>query len=149
MKIITIAAAVALAGFGSVAAAKSIEGARDIQTYQNAAGDKVAQMPAQSLVDWQALDDQSLAVWTANDKPWLVRVEQPCNGLQQAGSVALTSHDGTVAAGTDAVQLGSEHCKIASIQPVDYSKIVATRTHAARHKPAQHARNKTAAKPGA
>ena len=95
--------------------------------YEKAAQSDVSQMPAGSLVHWQALDSQSLAVWTSNDKPWLVRVDQPCQGLMQADTVALTSRDGNVKVGTDAVELGSTQCRIATIQPVDYSKIVAIR----------------------
>lgn len=120
---------------GSVAltaSAASVEGARDIHSYQQAAGDSVSRMPA-TLVDWQALDGQSLTVWTANDKPWLVKVDSSCAGLTSADSVALTSRDGEVAVGTDYVELGSTHCKIASIQPIDYSKVVARHAMMARH----------------
>lgn len=112
----------ALAGIALAASAASIEGSRDIENYQKAAGDDVSEMPA-TLVDWQALDGQSLAVWTANDKPWLVKVDSTCAGLASADSVALTSRDGKVAVGTDYVELGSTHCKIASIRPVDYTKV--------------------------
>ncbi len=136
MKSIVMAVAAALVTATSLASAASIEGARDIQKYQKAAESDVSQMPA-TMVDWQALDDQSLAVWTSNDKPWLVRTEQPCPGLMQTDSVALTSRDGEVAVGTDAVELGSTHCKIATIQPVDYSKIVAMH-HGARHHRSMH-----------
>ncbi len=125
MKTVVMVFAAALVAATSVASAASVEGTRDIQRYQKAAGNDVSQMPAGALVDWQALNDQSLAVWTANDKSWLVRFEQPCEGLMQAKNVALTSRDGKVAVGTDVVELGSERCKIATIQPVDYAKIVA------------------------
>ena len=118
---------VGIAGIAVAAPANRIEGARDIQAYQEAAGSDVAQMPATSLVNWQALDDQSLAVWTASDKPWLVRVEQPCAGLMQTDSVAMTSTGGNIVAGTDAVEVGGTHCRIASIQAVDFSRIEAMR----------------------
>ena len=127
MKSIVTAFAAALVASTSVTSAASIEGARDIRMYEKAAQSDVSQMPAGSLVHWQALDSQSLAVWTSNDKPWLVRVDQPCQGLMQADTVALTSRDGNVKVGTDAVELGSTQCRIATIQPVDYSKIVAIR----------------------
>ena len=66
-------------------AADQPEGRRDIARYEKAAGQTVTEMPLQSLVDWQALGDQSVAVWTANDKPWLVKVETPCDiGLSRA-----------------------------------------------------------------
>lgn len=126
MKRMMMAAAAAFAvGACTAAAAASIEGARDIQAYRNAAGEQVGQMPAASLVNWQALDDHSLAVWTANDKPWLVSVQAPCEGLMQSDNVALTSRDGQVKVGTDYVELGATHCKIASIQPVDYTQVAA------------------------
>ncbi|WP_300621545.1 DUF6491 family protein [Dokdonella sp.] len=127
---------VALLAAGAVvasAADRRIEGQRDIQRYQNAAEGEVQQMALPSLVDWQALDDSSLAVWTANDKPWLVRTQGPCSGLATSESVALTSRDGNVKVGTDYVELGATHCKIESIQPVDYARIVA-RPHHAMHR---------------
>ena len=132
-----------IAGMAVAAPVHTIEGARDIQAYQNAAGSDVPQMPATSLVNWQALDDQSLAVWTASDKPWLVRVEQPCDGLTQTDSVAMTSTAGNVVAGTDAVEVGGAHCKIASIQPVDYAKVASMRGEMRHHR--IHARTARAA----
>ncbi|MGB8377438.1 MAG: DUF6491 family protein [Rhodanobacteraceae bacterium] len=134
MKRTAIAIATTLAAIGcGVASASSIKGARDIQRYQNAAGSDVQQMPAAPMVDWQALDNHSLAVWTANDKPWLVRVQQPCNGLSSADSVAMTSTDGKVMVGTDAVRVGSAQCKIASIQPIDYAKVADLTGHLKHH----------------
>lgn len=136
--IVAIVFPILLVGVALTASAASIEGARDIGRYQKAAGDNVSKMPA-TLVDWQALNGQSLTVWTASDKPWLVKVDSSCTGLTSADSVALTSRDGEVAVGTDYVELGSTHCKIASIQPVDYSKVVARHAmmrHHMHHKPA-------------
>lgn len=131
-RMLMIAAALVAAGACAAAAAASIEGSRDIQAYRNAAGEQVMQMPASTLVDWQALDDQSLTVWTASDKPWLVRLEGACEGLMHSDNVALTSRDGQVKVGTDYVELGSTHCKIASIQPIDYTRVAAV-THAGMH----------------
>ena len=134
MKRVAIAIATTLAATGCVvASAASIEGSRDIQKYEKAAGSDVQQMPASPLVDWQPLNDRSIAVWTASDKPWLVRVSQPCDGLKQADSVALTSSDGKVIVGTDAVKVGTAQCKIASIQPVDYAKVATLTSHLKHH----------------
>ncbi len=124
MKSMLMAGAVAIAVTASAAAAaNTVEGSRDIARYQKAAGSEVTQMPLPALVDWQALDDQSLAVWTAHDKPWLVRVEAPCAGLKDSDDVMLTVHGGHVMAGSDYVEVGSGYCKIASIQPVDYAQV--------------------------
>lgn len=139
---------VGIAGAAVASPTHIIEGARDIQAYQKAAGSDVAQMPATSLVNWQALDDQSLAVWTASDKPWLVRVDQPCASLSQTDSVAMTSTDGNIVAGTDAVEVGNTHCKIASIQAVDFTRIASMRTHAMRRMHAMEP-NASATPPGA
>ncbi|MGA9341440.1 MAG: DUF6491 family protein [Rhodanobacteraceae bacterium] len=134
MKQAAIAIATLLAATGCVvASAASIEGSRDIQKYEKAAGNDVQQMPASPLVDWQALNDRSIAVWTASNKPWLVRVSQPCDGLNKADSVALTSSEGKVIAGTDAVEVDGAQCKIASIQPVDYAKVATLTSHLKHH----------------
>ena len=137
MKINNIGVAILFAATCAAASAATIEGSRDIQRYKDAAGGEVSQMPTSSLVDWQALDDQSLAVWTANDKPWLVRVDAPCEGLMQADNVGLTSSSGQTSVGSDFVQAGSKKCKIASIRPVDYAQVAAM--HA---KPTPHRKHK-------
>ncbi|NCT67967.1 MAG: hypothetical protein GXC76_10040 [Rhodanobacteraceae bacterium] len=126
MKKLAIAlTAAALAGVSFVAAAARIEGTRDIKRYEQAAGAAVDQMPGGSMVDWQALDDRSLAVWTANDKAWLVRTDEACGNLMHTSSVQLTSRGGVIKSGSDSVEVGDTHCKIASIQPVDYSRLMA------------------------
>lgn len=132
---------VAMLAVGAISASASaaernrqVEGRRDIQRYQAAAMSEVQQMTMPGLVDWQALDDSSLAVWTANDKPWLVHTQGPCNGLATSEDVALTSRDGMVKAGSDYVEVGSTHCRIESIRPVDYAKVAATRPHHAMHR---------------
>ena len=117
--------AMSFAGIVATAAEPRIEGQRDIERFQRAAGPEVQTMALPGTVDWQALDDGELAVWTANDQPWLVRTQGPCEGLTKAESVALTARDGEVRVGTDYVELGATHCKIASIQSVDYRHVVA------------------------
>lgn len=147
MKGIAIAVAtVLLVGMAGIASARSVEGARDIRAYEKAAQSSVPNMPATQLVDWQALDGQTLAVWTANDKPWLVRVDQPCDGLMNAKSVSMTSENSQITSGTDSVKFGGSSCKINSIQPVDYQKVAAMHHH--RH--SEHRMNKVASssKPG-
>lgn len=126
-------AAAVLLGVSGVAAARSIEGARDIKTYQKAAGSDVTTMPASPMVDWQALDDHTLAVWTANDKPWLVNVDPSCNGLMAAKTVSFTSRSNEITAGNDSLKLGDTSCKIESIQPVDYKEVAAAHRRHERH----------------
>ena len=140
-----LVAAISLNAF----AANQPEGRRDIARYEKAAGQSVTEMPLPSVVDWQALDDQSVAVWTANDKPWLVHVQTPCDvGLKTAENIAFTSGQGTVKAGTDYLEVGSQRCKVASIQPVDYQQIAqASRPHS--RTPRHSAKMKAAEKSGA
>jgi len=129
-------------------AADQPEGRRDIARYEKAAGQIVTQMPLPSLVDWQALDDQSVAVWTANDKPWLVKVDTPCDiGLAQAGNIAFTSEGGVVKSGIDYLEAGSQRCKVASIQPVDYQQVAeaSPHSHAAHHSSKMKAAEKSGA----
>lgn len=124
--------ALALAGALPVLAwSAQIEGARDIGRYRAAAGDEVRTMPVTGIDNLQALDGSSLAVWTAHDKPWLLGVEQPCDGLAKADDVGFTSHDGVLTAGTDFVTFGSMKCKVTSIRPVDYARIEAGNHHRA------------------
>ena len=126
MKKIAIALTTVFAvGASAAMAAAPIEGSRDIKQYERAAGAQVAQMPGGSMVNWQALDNNSLAVWTAHDKPWLVHTEQACGDLLHNSGVKLSSTGGVIKSGTDYVEVGGTRCKIASIQPVDYSRLMA------------------------
>lgn len=118
--------AAVLVGVAGTAAARSIEGARDIKTYEKAAGSEVTTMPASPMVNWQALDDHTLAVWTSHDKPWLVAVDPSCSGLMSAKNVAFTSRSNQITAGTDSLKLGNTDCKVESIKPVDYKQVAAT-----------------------
>lgn len=145
MKITTGAALIAGVAIAAGAfAASGPEGSRDISMFEKAAGADVQEMPATALVDWQALDDHSVAVWTANDKPWLVKVDAPCDSaVNGAGNIALTSVDGSVKVGQSYLEVGDQHCKVASIQPIDYTRIAAvSHTHA-------HHAAKNAKQPGA
>lgn len=145
MKGIAMAVAAALlVGMAGVATARSIEGARDINAYQMSAESKVSNMPAGPLVDWQALDGQTLAIWTASDKPWLVHVDQSCAGLMQAKSIALTSENSEITAGTDSVKVGDANCKIDSIQPVNYQQVASMHHHRAAHRTSKMASMKKA-----
>ncbi|MBN8727502.1 MAG: hypothetical protein J0H15_07330 [Xanthomonadales bacterium] len=131
MKRIAIAiAATLLAGTAGLAtAAGQMEGSRDIHSYQKAAGADVSTMPAGPMVDWQALDGHTLAVWTANDKPWLVNVDQSCMGLKSAKSVSFTSRGNQITAGTDSLKFGDTSCKVDSIRPVDYKQVASMHRH--------------------
>lgn len=143
MKNISIMVAAALlVGASGVCAARSMEGARDIQTYQKAAQSDVPTMPSSPLVDWQALDGHTLAVWTSNDKPWLVNVDQSCNNLMHAKSLEFTSTSSQIKAGTDSVKFGDTQCKIESIQPVEYSKVAAAHRRSMHHHASKMASNK-------
>ncbi len=135
-KLPIIIAATLLSTATGLAAAANVEGSRDIQTYQKAAEGAVSSMPATPLVDWQALDAHTLAVWTANNKPWLVDVSPACQGLMEASAIRFTSRDNRVTAGTDELKLGDSSCKVESIRPVDYKQVAQLHHHhmkASRH----------------
>lgn len=121
----TVLVAGILAALSTTAfASAKIEGERDIARYQNAAGQAVEQIPFRTLVDWQALDDHSLAVWTASNKPWLVSVATPCDAsIMSTNDVEFTSQQGTLKAGTDYVKVGNKECRVATIRPVDYKEV--------------------------
>lgn len=125
MKRIAIAiAATLLAGTAGMAtAAGQMEGSRDIHAYQKAAEAEVSTMPAGPMVDWQALDGHTLAVWTSNDKPWLVSVDSSCSGLASARSVEFTSQGREITAGKDSLKVGNSDCRVESIRPVNYQKV--------------------------
>lgn len=133
-----IIAASLLATATGLAAAANMEGSRDIQAYQKAAESAVTTMPATTLVDWQALDAHTVAVWTANDKPWLVDVGASCQGLMDASAIRFTSHDNRITAGTDELKLGNTSCKVETIRPVDYKQVAQVHRHHMNMKMGKH-----------
>jgi hypothetical protein len=61
-----------------------------------------------------------VVIWTTFDDAYLIKVMDPCVNLPFAGSVDLTSTARTVDRRFDSLIVGHDHCRIDTIQHVDY-----------------------------
>ena len=75
-----------------------------------------------NLYRWQSLGPDRLAVWSAVNKVWLLRVSQPCIRLEDTNAIKITSQmEHKVTARFDYVDFAAQHCQIQEIRPIDYT----------------------------
>ena len=92
--------------------------------YEAYAGPPVDQFTYLGRYDsWQPIGANELVVWTSINQAYLIKVAPPCENLQFANRVGLTSTAGTVSARFDFVKVGHWRCPIQEIRPVDYLRM--------------------------
>src|SRR5215469_14752466 len=72
---------------------------------------------------WQSIGTNEVVVWTTPNQAYLIKVAPPCDNLQFANRIGLTSTASTVAARFDFVKVHHWRCPIQEIRPVDYLKM--------------------------
>jgi hypothetical protein len=73
---------------------------------------------------WQSIGTNQLVVWTTPFQAYLIKVAPPCENLQFANRIGLTSTASTVSARFDFVKVGHQwRCPIQEIRPVDYQRM--------------------------
>ena len=76
---------------------------------------------------WESFGDRTLAVWTRPGEAWLLDLDAPCDGLDFAVAIGLTSHTGLVSARFDDVLVNQPGphfpCRIQTIRPLDVGAI--------------------------
>jgi len=73
---------------------------------------------------WQSIGTNQLVVWTTPFQAYLIKVAPPCENLQFANRIGLTSTANTVSARFDFVKVGHQwRCPIQEIRPVDYQRM--------------------------
>lgn len=95
--------------------------------FEAVAGEPVESFHFWSMQRWESLGPLSVAVWTRVNEAWLIHVDKPCNGLDFAQSIGLTSTQNRVSRRFDAVRFGTERCYIREIRPVDGKALRAAR----------------------
>ena len=69
---------------------------------------------------WQQLGDYAIGVWSNPGELYLVEVDRPCNGLDFARNVGITSTQRVVSVRFDYVTFDKhQRCHITKIRPVD------------------------------
>lgn len=72
---------------------------------------------------WEPIGTNELVVWTSINQAYLIKVAPPCDNLQFANRVGLTSTQGTVSSRFDFVKVGHWRCPIQEIRPIDYLRM--------------------------
>jgi hypothetical protein len=93
--------------------------------YEAYAGPPIEQFTWLGRYDsWQSIGTNQLVVWTTPFQAYLIKVAPPCENLQFANRIGLTSTANTVSARFDFVKVGHQwRCPIQEIRPVDYQRM--------------------------
>jgi hypothetical protein len=93
----------------------------EAQTYLKYAGPPIDSFTYLGHYDgFRALGSGYVVIWTTYADAYLIRVRDPCIQLPLANKVALTSSVHTVSRNFDWLLVDQEHCRIGTIQHLDY-----------------------------
>ena len=95
---------------------------KNLAHFEQFAGAPVESFDMWQMYQWQSLGPDRLAVWSAVNKVWLLKVSQPCIRLEDTNAITITSQmTHKVTARFDYVDFAAQHCQIQEIRPVDYT----------------------------
>jgi hypothetical protein len=98
---------------------------KNLARFEKFAGQPVESFDMWDLYKWQSLGPDRLAVWSAVNKVWLLKVSQPCIRLEDTHAIVLTSQMvHKVTTRFDYVNFDAQHCQIQEIRPVDYLAMI-------------------------
>jgi hypothetical protein len=72
---------------------------------------------------WQPVGTNEVVVWTTPFQAYLIKVAPPCDNLQFANRIGLTSTANTVYRRFDFVKIHHWRCPIQEIRPIDYQRM--------------------------
>ncbi|RLK53363.1 hypothetical protein BCL79_2669 [Stenotrophomonas rhizophila] len=124
---LTLAIAALCLGLAACASTGRLSTAQKLDLYRAHAGPLQQDMPLYgSLSGWTALGDSALAVWTRPSEGYLLDLAGPCQGLDYASAIGLTSRIGRVSSRFDKVLVRDPTagpvnlpCFISSIRKLD------------------------------
>jgi hypothetical protein len=94
------------------------------ERYESYAGPPIEKFTYLGHYDsWQPIGTNELVVWTSINQAYLIKVAPPCDNLQFANRVGLTSTQGTVYTRFDSVKVGHWRCPIQEMRPIDYLRM--------------------------
>ena len=76
---------------------------------------------------WEPIGRYELVVFTGVNDAYLLKVMPPCENLQFANRIGISSTTGTVYSRLDSVIAGHRRCPIAEIRKIDYQRMKADR----------------------
>jgi Family of unknown function (DUF6491) len=125
MRIQLFAAVVLTASIGAAYADTSATELKNLERYQQYAGEPTQDFTMWSLYQWQDLGPDYVAVWSAVNRVYLLKVSKPCVNLDFANGISVTSQmEHKVTARFDYVNFDKQHCQIVEIRPIDYKRML-------------------------
>lgn len=94
---------------------------------ESVAGEPVESFHFWTLHSWEPLGRRHLLVHTRISEGWLLRIDEPCPGLEFAINVGLSSSNNRVYQRFDTVNFDKQRCRIDEIRPVDVKALRALR----------------------
>jgi hypothetical protein len=126
----TLLLSLALSGCAADGGPRAREAAR-LALFEAHAGEPVENFRFWRMDRWEGLGRDAVAIWTRPDEAWLLRVQEPCTGLEYATVIGLSSNLNRVHRAFDAVLFEKQRCRIEQIRPVDARALKAAQRAAA------------------
>jgi len=93
--------------------------ARNYALFERYASAPIEEIRQFRLDRYQALGESAIGLWSNPGELYLVDLDGPCNGLDFARSIGVSSTHRSVSRRFDYVTYGSSRCQITKIRPVD------------------------------
>jgi hypothetical protein len=100
---------------------------KGLAEYLPYAGEPVERFQFWDLIRYELVGEYKVIVWPRLNEAYLITVDAPCNDLEWAHSIGLTSSVHQVNRRFDFVIAGKDKCRINEILPIDYKKYLADR----------------------
>ena len=110
---------------------------KNLDKYLAYAGEPVEKFQFWDLTQWELVGPDKVVVWPRLNQAFLLTVDEPCQELQWAKSIGLTSSANTVTRRFDSVIAGRDKCRINEIRPIDYARYQKDRSAERKEKTAQ------------
>lgn len=98
-----------------------------LNEYLPYAGPPVERFNFFRLDSWQSVGPLEVIIWSDAFTAYLVRVREPCTGLQFTNRIGVTSTVGTISRLESLVLRDHERCLIDEIRPIDLKQMKADR----------------------
>jgi hypothetical protein len=128
MKILFVLLAVLATSVASAQTREKQE--KRLAEYLPYAGEPVERFQFWDLIRYELVGEYQVIVWPRLNEAYLLTVDGPCNDLEWAHAIGVTSTVHQVHRRFDSVVAGDSKCRINEIRPIDYKKYLADRKDA-------------------
>jgi len=109
-----------LAGCASSGIARRAGDAPGLELAVQSAGPPVTYFLSGEFAGWRPLSTDQVVIWENDKVGYLLRFGQPCEGLQSASEIQLTTGHARVRSGVDSVKFSGGECRIGEIRNLNF-----------------------------